>query len=107
MFYDNLKSACEKNNVKMTSIVKECGFASGSIGSWKKGVYPNSELVEKFAARLNVSCDYLILGKDNGTVLSDEEQNLLDKYRLLSDKRKGKIELLLEQYTEEQAKEKN
>lgn len=65
MFYDNLKAICEKQNLKITNIVIECGGAPGSINGWKKGSMPNSSIVIALAMRLNVSTDYLLLGKEN------------------------------------------
>ncbi|MDE5772384.1 MAG: helix-turn-helix domain-containing protein [Ruminococcus sp.] len=65
MFYDNLKTICEKQNLKITTIVIECGGAPGSINGWKKGSMPNSNIVIALAMRLNVSTDYLLLGKEH------------------------------------------
>lgn len=65
MFYDNLKTICEKQNLKITNIVIECGGAPGSINGWKKGSMPNSNIVVALAMRLNVSTDYLLLGKEH------------------------------------------
>lgn len=60
MFYDVLKKECEKQGVKITPIVLECGGAKGSISNWKKGASPNSDIVLKLAQRLGVSTDYLL-----------------------------------------------
>lgn len=92
MFYDNLKTACDRNNVKMTPIVAECGGAKGSISNWKKGASPNSDIVAKLAVRLNVSADYLIFGKEKSSPadqLTDDEQRLLTYFNKLSDIDKG------------------
>lgn len=66
-FYDNFKTVCKEKGLKMTNIIKECGGASGSLGGWKVGKWPNSEIVVAIAARLSVSCDRLLLG------ISDDE----------------------------------
>ena len=87
MFYDNLKAACEKNGLKITPIVAECGGAKGSISNWKKGAIPNSDIVMKLSVRLNVSTDYLLFGIDsnvNQLHLSENEQELMDIYNQLS-----------------------
>lgn len=92
MFYDNLKQACDTNNVKITPIVAECGGAKGSISNWKKGAYPNSDIVAKLAVRLNVSTDFLIFGKEKSSPaeqLTADEQELLTYYRQLNDKSQG------------------
>lgn len=63
MFYDNLASACAQKNTKIATVVKECGGAIGSIDGWKKGAIPRSDIVVKIALRLNVTTDYLLLGR--------------------------------------------
>lgn len=92
MFYENLKTACEKNGLKMTPLVAECGGAKGSISNWKKGASPNSDIVAKLAVRLNVSTDYLIFGKERSSLsenLSADELRLLTYFRKLNDIDKG------------------
>lgn len=64
MFYDNLKSLCDSRGLKISTVVTDCGGALGSISGWKKGVMPNSNIVVALAMRLNVSTDYLLLGKE-------------------------------------------
>lgn len=63
MFYDNLKSLCDSRGLRISTVVTDCGGALGSISGWKKGVMPNSNIVVALAMRLNVSTDYLLLGK--------------------------------------------
>lgn len=65
MFYDNLKAECDRQGLKITPIVLECGGNKGSLSGWKNGASPNSNIVIALAIRLNVSTDYLLLGKDN------------------------------------------
>lgn len=60
MFYDILKKECEKQHLKMTPLIVECGGANSSAANWKKGASPNSDIVLKLARRLNVSTDYLL-----------------------------------------------
>lgn len=94
MFYDNLKQACDTKNVKITPIVAECGGAKGSISNWKKGAYPNSDIVAKLAVRLNVSTDFLIFGKEKSSPaeqLTADEQRLLTYYKKLNDIDKGVV----------------
>lgn len=65
MFYDNLKAECERQGLKITPIVLECGGNKGSLTGWRKGASPNSNIVVALATRLNVSTDYLLLGKEH------------------------------------------
>lgn len=89
MFYDNLKSLCDSKGLKISTIVTECRGALGSISGWKKGVMPNSNIVIALAIRLNVSTDYLLLGKENKeTTLALDERELLEIYGKLADEKK-------------------
>lgn len=84
MFYDNLKAECDKKDLKVSTIVSECGGAIGSIGGWKKGAMPNSSIVVALSMRLNVTTDYLLTGKEGTNLLSNDEQNLISIYKKLS-----------------------
>ncbi len=84
MFYDNLKAECDKKGLKVSTIVSECGGAIGSIGGWKKGAMPNSSIVVALSMRLNVTTDYLLIGKESTNLLSNDEQNLISIYKKLS-----------------------
>lgn len=87
MFYDNLKAECDRQGIKITPLVLECGGKAGSIGGWKKGSNPNSDIVMKIAVRLNVSTDYLLFGKNN-----EEDEQELDEKELISAFRSMTIE---------------
>ena len=107
MFYDNLKKICDEKGLKLTPLVTECGGAKGSISNWKKGSFPNSDIVINLAVRLNVSTDYLLTGKTSNSSepeLSIPEKELLKYFRLLSEHERikliGRAELLAEQSEE-------
>lgn len=87
MFYDNLKQECEKQGLKITPVVQQCGGKVGSIGGWKNGASPNSDIVMKLAKRLNVSTDYLLFGESDEEPirLTENEQILIKTFRLLNE----------------------
>lgn len=92
VFYNNLKEECDRQGLKITPIVLECGGNKGSLSGWKKGASPNSDIVAKLAVRLNVSTDLLIFGKENqSNVLTDDEQKLLENYNKLTDTNKEEV----------------
>ena len=94
MFYDNLKAICDKNNIKITPLVLECGGTKGVIGGWKKGATPNSDIVMKLSVRLNVPTDVLLFGKEKNSPakeLTADEQRLLTYYKKLNDIDKGVV----------------
>ncbi len=87
MFYNNLKAECDRQNIKVTPSIQECGGSTGTISNWKKGASPNSDIVMKIAVRLNVTTDYLLFGekKELKSELTAKEQELLDVFRELND----------------------
>lgn len=60
MFYEQLKKECEKQRLKMTPLIIECGGTNSSATHWKNGAIPKSDIVLKLAKRLGVSTDYLL-----------------------------------------------
>lgn len=60
MFYDMLKKECNRQGIKLTPLVVECGGAKSNVTSWKNGTIPKIDMLVKLADRLNVSTDYLL-----------------------------------------------
>ena len=89
-FYDNLKSLCDERGVSITKTVELCGGSTGSIGGWKAGKWPNSEIVFKIATRLDVSCDRLLLGRETENVpvpgISENGREMLALYEKLPER---------------------
>ena len=89
-FYDNLKSLCDERGVSITKTVELCGGLTGSIGGWKAGKWPNSEIVFKIATRLDVSCDRLLLGRETEKVpvpgISENGREMLALYEKLPER---------------------
>ena len=81
-FYDNLRKACALRGTNVTSVLKALNMSSGNVSKWKSGVTPKADKLNALAEHLEVSADYL-LGTDN-IVLSDEERELIRRYRELS-----------------------
>lgn len=92
MFYDNLKAECERKGLKVTPTVKECGGSTGTINNWKKGGYPNSDIVMKLATRLNITTDILLFGNTKREIKEPEDEyRLIKAYRQLTDEGKDTI----------------
>ena len=89
-FYDNLKSLCDERGVSITKTVEICGGSTGSIGGWKAGKWPNSEIVFKIATRLDVSCDRLLLGEETKKApapgISENGREMLELYEKLPER---------------------
>ena len=90
-FYDNLKHICDKKGLKVTPTVLSCGGTKGVLSGWKKGVFPNSEIVMNLSVLLNVPADTLLFGEKKSLTLSEDKVNLLEMYDMLTDMEKGEI----------------
>ncbi len=86
MFYDNLKSVCDKLGLKVTPTIENAGLKKSNGTKWKQGILPNAEAVIKLANYLNVSTDYLLLGKQ--PTISPEYKSLVTEYDKLSNDNK-------------------
>ncbi len=49
MFWDIFVALCSKHNIKPTAVVKQLGFAKGSVTNWKKGIVPHDVARQKIA----------------------------------------------------------
>jgi len=111
LFYDNLKKECEKQGMKITPLILECGGTKGVIGGWKNGASPNSDIVMKLSVRLKVPTDYLLFGKEKSpsTKLKADEQELLTYYNKLPKEQQlktlGRLEALAEMIAPEPVQE--
>ena len=62
MLYDNLRIACERKGTTLTTVLKELGRSTGSVGYWKKGKSPNLDIAIEIAQHLGISLDDLVYG---------------------------------------------
>lgn len=94
MFYDNLKTACSNKGISITALLKELSISSANGTFWKRGSYPNGDILIKISNYLEVSTDYLLTGKEQSIQkeqLSENERNLFEKYKQLNPANKAKI----------------
>lgn len=92
-FYYNLKLICDSKGVKVTPTVLKCGGTKGVISGWKKGIYPNSEIVMRLSVLLNVPTDALLFGNlgASSIKLTADEQELLSLYNELPRKEQQRL----------------
>lgn len=90
MFIDNFIRICEIKGLKPTPTLQECGISPSTATNWvKKGdVIPDGKTIIKLANFLNVSADYLL---DVNNSSSQDETELLNTYRNLTDNGKKKV----------------
>ncbi len=87
MFYDQLKAACKEKNTSITAVLKKIGIGTANGTYWKNGSVPSSDIVVQLAEFLEVSTDYLLVGKrttPDTYSLDDIEQKLISDFRSLS-----------------------
>jgi transcriptional regulator with XRE-family HTH domain len=101
LFYKILKAERMKKGLSQLAFAKILGISQQTIGSWETGrTSPDLETLIKIASFFNVSTDYLLGVTDvptknnvqsNLIKLSDEELQLIKKYRELPLKAQKKI----------------
>lgn len=91
MFYDNFEKACKLRNESPSTVAIKCGASSSASTTWKRGSSPNSDIVVKIAEYLEVSTDFLLLGKETIDALSPTEKELLIFFRKLSQNEQQRI----------------
>ena len=64
MFYDNYVLACELRGKKPTPVAQELGCTSSNVAQWKKGSTPRSAVLQKIAAYLDVTPQWLVFGDE-------------------------------------------
>jgi hypothetical protein len=106
--YDKIKSLCEENGIKITSLCIEITGNSGNLATWKTGSIRNDYLV-KIAKYFGVTTDYLLGLSDVKTpppqpahtrkTLTDDELELLGVYRGLDNR--GRYALHTKAYEEQ------
>ena len=81
-FYSNLKALCDFKGTSVSSVLTHCGLSKSYGTNWKKGSAPSLDAVIAIAKELDVSLDYIALGKD--PTIPAEYQSLIDSYEELS-----------------------
>lgn len=59
MFYDQLEDLCKKNNLTVTTLLKNLGLSTSKGTAWKGGSIPKYDTLKLIADYFNVSVSYL------------------------------------------------
>ena len=86
---DRIKLKCTEKNRTISNLEKECGLGHGTIRRWNENS-PTVDKVKTIADFLQVSLEWLITGKEPGT-LSQEELRLIEHYRQADNRGKRSI----------------
>lgn len=98
--YERIKDKCLIEGITIKNLEEKAGFPNATIGKWEKQK-PSYEKVQIIANCLNVSIDWLITGKEAGT-LTPEEEKLVNLYRKADSRGKRNIMNAAEQEAREQ-----
>ena len=81
-------SLLEEKKISQSELARTLGIRQSTISGWRqKFNEPEAELLEPISKALNISVEFLVTGKDHldpGTVLPENEQQLLDYYHAAS-----------------------
>lgn len=97
------------NNKKQKDLANYIGLSTSAVSDWKKkGTNPAAESISAIADFFGVSSDYILTGREHNSPmlqLDDDELELLDNFKKLSEKSKYRLleraEMLLELETPE------
>jgi len=90
-------------NIKQTDLVNKTGLSKTAISNYVLGNrLPDTNSIYLISNFLNVTIEWLLLGKEKTHDLSREEMEMLDKYNLLTEKNKGKVENFIDERIQEQ-----
>lgn len=73
---ERIKFLAEKKGLNIKQIEVILGFSNGSIRRWNDNL-PSSDKLYKLANYLNVTCEYLLTGKENNNFISAEDAEWL------------------------------
>lgn len=98
---NNLKKIAKVKNKSLTSLAVELEVSKEAISQYINGkIKPKTATIIKMAKILNTTTDYLLGLTDNPNPadfsLSENENNLINNYRKLSNEEKIKIESYLD-----------
>lgn len=80
-FYENFIAACKLKDIPAGIVCTSCGLSDSAHSKWKQSA-PKSDTIVKLAEYLNVSTDYLLLGKEPSIPI--EYKKLISSYKILS-----------------------
>lgn len=100
---NRIKSTLKQLNLKQTDLVNGTKISKTAISNYILGNrIPDTYSIYTIANFLNVSIEWLLTGEEKKVSLPKEESNILDKYKLLTERNKLKVEIYIEEKVAEQ-----
>lgn len=92
MFYEQLESLCKENGTTPTAFVRDIlKLSTSKVTAWSNGSIPKIGTLKEIANYFDVTVGYLFDGKSVSVELSEDQQELLDLYDKLPDRKKGEV----------------
>ena len=103
---ERIKQKRIENSLTLTQLSGLTNINAGTLTKYEKGINkPTIDNLIALSQNLKISINWLILGKEDLKNLTLEEINLLNKYNLLTEKNKGKVENFIDERLKEQEQE--
>lgn len=97
-----IKELRDGEGLSQAKLAKKIGVSAGNVGEWElERTKPGAEALISLSRYFGVTADWILTGetstlkleqKAGGSTFSQEEIDLIAKYRQLSERQKGKIE---------------
>lgn len=96
IFSRNLKNVMDSCGKTQKDIVDNLNFRQATVSDWLNGKkYPRMDKVEMLAKYFNVPITALIQ-RSNDVILTDAEQQLVEKYRQLDDDGRAEVDIIID-----------
>lgn len=103
-FVNRIDEILKKRMIKKSALCSDLGLSQTAMTDWtRRGTIPAGDICAKIADYLQVDTHWLITGVD-ASKISAEEQELLQKWRILTEAEKNPIEVLINNYYQEHKK---
>lgn len=87
----------DNNNIKSVDLSNYLNINKSVISNWKtRNTDPPAEYIVPICKLLKVSPYYLLTGKEDISNISEDEKSILEKYNILTERNKGKIEYIID-----------
>ena len=91
----------EEKHIKPVTLANTLGVSKSVVSTWKsRGTNPPIEYTERICELLETDITYFITGKEENNI-STVEESIIQNYRKLSEKNKGKVEGYIQGLIEE------
>ena len=100
---DNIVKIMSEKGITAYKLEKDTGINAATFTHWKNGTQPTAEKLEKIIEYMKVSPNQ-IFGYESEAFLTENEQELLEQFRKLSDRDQVKFIGRIEEFTKERGK---